>query len=267
MKASPDSPVPREITPVAPAPAAAPTESTVALGNLLEEAQLSNSLSSYIRGLLDNETQPIELADVEQLVRENHAISRWPGEARNFEEFVRAQRIAVLPVSRGYVYDPTRHDPFAVRIGLGEGMDTLSAPLLAVIDLVTRNTRCPRLSPEQYRRLFHAISEGLPKDGAFVHGSSDPQALVSATEAVQGSYPVSDLAVSFNDITYVLESLRASNALRGEADNIAADDLADVFNDYLEAICADNRVPLTDEERTLLRLWVGADQIDTAEEN
>jgi hypothetical protein len=222
---------------------------------------LRSRLVSYIRGILSNEDEPIEISELERLVLAQHEIGGWPG-AANFAEFLQHQQIDVLPVATGFVYDRQRQDPFAIVVRNGDGIDALSAPCRALMDLVTRNTRCPALTPSCYRNLFGAISMTLADDEQFARAGREPAVLARAIDEVEAECRKMGIAVSPDDIAYVVDALRDNDSVIGGTGEDAVLALADAYTEYLQALCADNRLVLTDEERTLLRLWIGADEID-----
>ena len=222
-------------------------------------------LLAGIHGVLGQNDAPVSLKVVGDAVEYLlPAPNHWPDDAVSLEDFLRQLtdgHVALLPAAGGFVYDPTRHDPFVLTITDDDGRTIPSPVLQALVQHVSAVTDCPRLLPDRYRALFQAIVSSLS------HGQFDMASDFGLRElawSIEAACERAGSPLSSDTIMYVLTTLDDQRVWFRADTRENASRLASVYADSIAAHCADNRVPLSDTDVVLLRRWLTAEDGITA---
>ena len=213
-------------------------------------------LLAAIQDIVEQHDVPLEL---DALEAELGRPVNLPATADSLASFIRNandKHLAWLPVGRGFVFDPTRHDPWSLTM-TDDDRIVPSPPLQSLVETVFAVTECPRLLPERYKILFAAIARALASNQFDLSGEYGLQELTWAVEDICAGAGV---RLARDTIQYVITTLDDHVDWPASAGpHTSVRHLAEVYAASLQAHCADNRVELSDAERILLRLWIGAE--------
>ncbi len=215
-------------------------------------------LVAAIHGIVEDEPTPLALDDlVARLGGEPITLPSGVASLATFIGGLDDRHLALLRIGRGFVYDPTRHDPFVATATDDDGRMKPSPALQSLVEMVFAVTECPRLLPNRYGAVFDGIAQALATSQFDLTGEYGLQEL---TWAVEDNCEASGFRLSRDTIQYVITTL--DDHVEWPTSTVPdtyAQHLAEVYADSLEAHCADNRVELSEDERSMLRLWIGSE--------
>ncbi len=228
-----------------------------------EDEQAIETIVACVKEILSNETDPIPLARLGQIVRNRlqmDADTNWPGGAR-FGDLLREANdphVAVIPDPPGFAHDPILHPR---QDGRPQGAIEPGDEMRALVAKVTRVSGCPALRPDEFRLLFEQMAAELQH----LNGAAQvPWTQWYLASAIYERCAEQGARITRDAVSYVLTSLENAgyNWHAGPGDH-TPDMLTDTFLDNLEALCEGARLELSDEELTLLEEWISDTPLGT----
>ncbi|MQY35016.1 hypothetical protein SRB17_29880 [Streptomyces sp. RB17] len=168
--------------------------------------------------------------------------SGWYG-AGSFRAFVERHLhdLRYEPAGAGYVFDPARHSPDGVPSDERIEPD----PYLQRVRTVTTVTGVPALPSQAYGTLFRALTRDLQEH---------PFHLTKTSKRVRDQTDLQGTPVPRNAISFVIKGL--TYAKQNLTDSATAESLAHAWADNIYTLCANEQMPLTDDDREAIRAWV-----------